>query len=201
MAPCISWKVNDMNIDGIEGERLGGHKVCPVEQAGGLDSPVRRLLQNPFKILSPYVREGMRVLDFGCGTGYFTLPMAQMVGATGKVVGADLQSGMLDRLAEKAQGPLRDRIVLHNCASSSAQLSEPFDFILACYVVHELPDVRAWFDDMRALLNPHGTLLLLEPPFHVSRREFNATLNAAQRAGFTCVARPKVFFAMSALLR
>lgn len=192
-----------MNMDGIKDDRLGRHKVCPVEQAGGLDSPVRRLLQNPVKITSPYVREGMRVLDFGCGTGYFTTAMAQLVGASGKVVAADLQAGMLEKLAQKVRGPLRERIALHACPSTSTGLdvSEPFDFILACYVVHELPDVPAWFAEMRKLLKPQGALLLLEPPFHVSRREFDATLDVARRAGLACAERPKVFFAMTALLR
>lgn len=40
-------------------------RVCPVEKAGGLDNSLRRVLQNPRKILKPYIRKGMTVLDLG----------------------------------------------------------------------------------------------------------------------------------------
>ena len=49
------------------------NRVCPVELAGSLDGRVRGWLQNPGKILAPYVREGMTVLDVGCGPGFFSI--------------------------------------------------------------------------------------------------------------------------------
>ena len=55
-------------------------RVCPVEKADRLDTRIRRWLQNPQKILKPYIKEGMTVLDFGCGPGFFSVDMAQMVG-------------------------------------------------------------------------------------------------------------------------
>ena len=39
------------------------HRVCPVALAGHLDSRFRRWVQNPYKILGPYLKEGMVVLD------------------------------------------------------------------------------------------------------------------------------------------
>ena len=60
--------------------------VCPVEKAGGFDSGIRKLLQRPKKILGNYAREGMTVLDLGCGPGFFSVEMAEMVGASGKVI-------------------------------------------------------------------------------------------------------------------
>ncbi|MCP4372916.1 MAG: SAM-dependent methyltransferase, partial [Deltaproteobacteria bacterium] len=56
------------------------NRICPVERAGSLDSRIRRWLQNPQKILKPYIKEGMTVLDVGCGPGFFSIDMAQMVG-------------------------------------------------------------------------------------------------------------------------
>ena len=44
--------------------------VCPVERAGGLDNRLRRWVHNPHKILGPYVKEGMTVMDVGCGPGH-----------------------------------------------------------------------------------------------------------------------------------
>ncbi len=90
------------------------HRVCPVERAGTLDSSVRRWLHNPEKILKPYIHEGMAVLDIGCGPGAFTIDIAQMVGKSGRVIAADLQEGMLQKLREKIQGTaLEERITLH----------------------------------------------------------------------------------------
>ena len=68
-------------------------RVCPVEIAGHLDNRIRRWVQNPQKILEPYVEEGMVVLDIGCGPGFFSIDMAKMVGRSGRVIAADLQEG------------------------------------------------------------------------------------------------------------
>ena len=43
------------------------HRVCPAEMAGMLDNVIRRWFQAPRKILSPYITQGMTVLDIGCG--------------------------------------------------------------------------------------------------------------------------------------
>ena len=79
--------------------------------------PVGRFGQNPVKILSPYVGSGMTVLDIGPGMGFFTLPMARLVGPAGKVVCADVQPKMLDALRRRAaEAGLADRIDARVCA-------------------------------------------------------------------------------------
>ena len=45
-------------------------RVCPMELSGGLDNSLRKLLQNPQKILKPYIREEMIVLRFGLRTRF-----------------------------------------------------------------------------------------------------------------------------------
>jgi ubiquinone/menaquinone biosynthesis C-methylase UbiE len=70
-------------------------------------------LQNPRKILGPYIKEGMTVLDVGCGPGFFSIELAQMVGKSGRVIASDLQEGMLRKLREKIQGTeFEERITL-----------------------------------------------------------------------------------------
>ncbi len=115
-------------------------RVCPVEQAGGLDNKLRKLLQNPQKILKPYVKNGMTVLDLGCGPGLFSLEIAKMISDLGKVIAADLQAGMLDIVKRKIEGTeLEQRIELHRCKENCIELKEKVDFVLAFYVVHEIP--------------------------------------------------------------
>lgn len=44
------------------------------------DNPLRRLVQNPYKILKPYIKPGWTILDVGPGMGYFTIPLATLAG-------------------------------------------------------------------------------------------------------------------------
>ena len=60
--------------------------TCPVELAGGLDNSIRKFLQNPHKILKPYIKDGMTILDVGCGPGYFSVEMAKLLNGSGKVM-------------------------------------------------------------------------------------------------------------------
>jgi ubiquinone/menaquinone biosynthesis C-methylase UbiE len=121
-------------------------RICPVERAGGLDNRLRRWLQNPQKILRPYIAEGMTVLDVGCGPGFFSIAMAQMVGKSGRVIASDLQEGMLQKVKAKINGTeLEERIVLHKCEENKIGLSESVDFVLLFYMVHEVPNKVVFF--------------------------------------------------------
>jgi len=59
-------------------------------------------MQNPEKVVAPYVREGMIVLEPGPGMGFFTLEIARLVGPSGRVVAVDIQPHMLSRLKRRA---------------------------------------------------------------------------------------------------
>lgn len=172
-----------------------------MELAGSLDNRMRRWVQNPQKILQPFIAPGMTVLDIGCGPGFFTLDMARMVGGSGRVIAVDLQEGMLHKLRAKIRGTeLEERIILHRCAESGIGVTEKVDFALCFYVAHELPDQRAFFAELLSILKPKGRALLVEPPFHVSKREFEETVRMAGEAGFRPAAGPKVFLSKTALL-
>ena len=77
------------------------HQICQVERAGALDNGLRRLVQNPRKILNPFIREGMTVLDIGCGPGFFSVEIAKMLNGKGKVIAADAQEGMLHSIEKE----------------------------------------------------------------------------------------------------
>jgi ubiquinone/menaquinone biosynthesis C-methylase UbiE len=177
-------------------------RVCPVERAGGLDTRIRRWLQNPHKILRPYIEEGMTVLDVGCGPGFFSIDMAQMVGESGRVIAADLQDGMLRKLRDKISGTeLEDRITLHKCAEDKMGVSEHVDFVLLFYMVHEVPNKEILFKEIRTILKPDGQVLIVEPPFHVSKSAFQKTVDTAKDVGFTDVEGPNVLFSKTVILK
>ena len=177
-------------------------RICPVESAGGLDNGIRRWLQNPQKILRPYITEGMTVLDVGCGPGFFSLDMAQMVGKSGRVIASDVQDGMLERVKEKIKGTgIEERIVLHKCGENKIGVSELVDFVLLFYMVHEVPNQEDLLSEIRTILKPNGQVLIVEPPFHVSTSAFEETLRKAGSAGFVIIERPKVLFSKAVILK
>jgi len=143
----------------------------------------------------------MTVLDVGCGPGFFSIAMAQKVGKTGRVIASDVQEGMLQKLRDKIQGTeLEARITVHRAKESKIGVTETVDFVLAFYVVHELSNHENFFAEIKSILRPDGRMLIVEPSFRVSRKDFAATIQQAQDAGFIVVKRPKVLLSMTALL-
>jgi ubiquinone/menaquinone biosynthesis C-methylase UbiE len=178
------------------------NRICPLERAGGLDNRIRRWVQNPQKILGAYIEEGMTVLDVGCGPGFFSIEMAKMVGESGRIIAADLQKGMLEKLRYKIKGTeLEERITLHKCQENKTGVLEDVDFVLLFYVVHELPNKEEFFNETVKILKPNGKVLIAEPPFRVSKTEFEETIRKAREAGLTEIERPKVLFSKAAILK
>jgi ubiquinone/menaquinone biosynthesis C-methylase UbiE len=179
------------------------NRVCPVELADSLDSKIRRWLQNPKKIIAPFVNEGMTALDIGCGPGFFSIEIAGLVGSKGKVIAVDLQEGMLQKVSDKIKGTeLETRIRLVKCENDNINVSENVDFILTFYMVHEVPDKLSFFKQLKHVLKEHGQYLLVEPKlFHVSRKEFALTIGLAEQCGFKIFPGPKLPFSWSAILK
>jgi len=145
----------------------------------------------------------MTVLDVGCGPGFFSIEMAKLVGERGKVISADLQEGMLQKLGNKIRGTvLEGRIKCVKCDQDKINVSDTVDFILAFYMVHEVPDKSAFFKQLKSVLSEQGQLLLVEPKrFHVSRKAFELTTKVAEQNGFRTYLGPRLRFSWSAVLK
>lgn len=178
--------------------------VCPIWVGHLLASPLRRLLQDPRKILTPHLREGVVALDVGCAMGFFSLPMAVLVGPSGRVVCTDLQEGMLEALERRARkAGVVERLEIRRCSPDTLDLggwAGRVDFALAFAVVHEVPDRARLFSEIHAALKSGGSLLLAEPRGHVQAPDFERTLAAAAAAGLTLVAAPEIRRSRTALL-
>jgi len=179
--------------------------LCPWWVGYLLASPLRKLFQDPRRILAPYVREGMTTVDFGCAMGFFSLPLARMVGRQGRVVCVDCQPFMLDRLMRRArrarlEGAIEARLAENGDFGLAADL-ERFDFALAIAVVHEVSDQTGLFRALHASLRPGAMLVVGEPTGHVTGDAFDAELRAAREAGLSLVDRPQFRRTHAALLQ
>jgi ubiquinone/menaquinone biosynthesis C-methylase UbiE len=130
----------------------------------------------------------MVVLEPGCGMGFFTLPLAQMVGLHGRVVAVEIQSKMLSVLRRRARkAGLSDRIELRETQPGRLgvdDLSGVVDFTAALHVAHEVPDQFGFFNEVWKALKSDGKLLVVEPKHHVSQDEFSETVILAEKSGF-----------------
>ena len=175
-----------------EGDNGTDHRVCPIGAARMFDNPLRLLIHRPGKMLRDYVKPGSKVLDFGCGLGFFSIAMAKMVGEDGLVIAADLQDVMLRGLMKRARrAGVADRIRPHLTAPDRIGLEDQVDFAIACWVIHETPDVDAAFRELATILKPGGRLFVLEPKSHASEEEFGKLLAAATAAGLSEITRPR----------
>ena len=181
---------------------MSSHHVCPWWHAYTFDNPLRRLFHNPATMLGDYVKPGMTVMDVGCGMGYFTIGMAKLVGEGGKVIAVDLQQKMLDIMIRRAaKKELERRIVPVRARPDSINYSDPVDFILAFWMVHETPDPEIFFKDAESVLKPSAKLFYVEPAFHVTGKQYRKFLATAEKSGLTVSRDLTVRFSRGALLQ
>lgn len=174
--------------------------VCPWWLSSSLTIGLRSRVQNPAALLSPYVTPGDTVADIGCGPGFFTLALAELVGAEGRVIAVDIQRPMLDRMMKRAAAAGFDgRIVPQLAGEKSLGVTGGVDFALAFWMAHEVPDKGAFFAQIAAMLKPGARFLLVEPKFHVTASKYEKTVVAAVDAGLTLADEPYIWFSRAAL--
>lgn len=105
------------------------------------------------------IEPGMTVVDVGCGTGAFLPFLVEAVGPTGRVIGADISSGMLRKARARVarQGWANVTLMEIDARSSSKELAEKIGKIdrVVCFlslsVIDTWSDVlRLWFDALSA---------------------------------------------------
>lgn len=181
------------------------HMVCPWWLGYFLASPIRKLRQHPERILNSYIKPGLTALDIGSGMGYFTIPMADMVGETGKVIAVDLQPKMIGSLIRRAQkAGIANRIETRICPNDSLcidDLSGRIDFALTFAVLHEFPSIPQALAQVAKTLKPGGILFIAEPAGHVDKAAFEKTVAAAIACGLELVESPQIWKSHTAVMR
>ncbi len=182
---------------------LGRQKhVCPNWLCFSLDNFIRKKLHDPTKILTQHIKKDYFVLDVGSGPGYFSIPIAKMVGENGKLIAIDIQKGMLQQLEKKAyQNEVADRVVCQLITNEDFKVNVPIDFVIAFWMIHEVPDKQIFMRSIYNAMKTGTTFLIAEPYLHVTGEMFDKSVAIAESIGFKIIDKPKIFFSRTVLLR
>jgi ubiquinone/menaquinone biosynthesis C-methylase UbiE len=126
--------------------------------------------KNPSKVLFELgIKAWNSVLDFGCGSGTYTIPAAKLVGNEGKIYAFDINRTTLDRMEGKAKREGLTNIVRVD-ASGGENL--PFedgsmDVVLLIDVLKDIDDRKRLFHEVHRILKPNGIVTVY--PMHLSR--------------------------------
>lgn len=152
-------------------EELGNSKLLNLffKPAGILmGSGLRKWLMNPVRTLEiADVQSSQKVLEVGCGTGFFTIPAAKMVGDQGALIAMDASSGFLEVVAEKvATANLNNVTIVQKDALNTGLAPESMDKVLLLGVVpFPLLPLDKLLPEMNRVLRTGGTMAVwLFPP-------------------------------------
>ena len=145
-------------------EKLGNSRIINIVSKIPImawDSRLRRWLFNPNKTLQgANLRAGQTVLEVGCGSGFFTIPAAQMIGESGRLIAMDPVSSFVDAVKEKSQtAGLKNVEVVRRDALNSGLEAASVDVVLLFGVVPfpTLP-LGKLLPEMHKILKTNGTL-------------------------------------------
>jgi SAM-dependent methyltransferase len=109
------------------------------------------------------IEAGMRVLDVGSGVGDVALLAAELVGATGEVIGTDRVSTPLRVAAERARAQSLNNVRFREGDPCEMSFDGRFDAVVGRYVLMYQPDPVAMVRKLVARLRPGGVVVFHEP--------------------------------------
>lgn len=170
--------------------RLATHqkpRPMPHQFANLLDSRLRMSYRDPAQLLGEFgLTTGMTVLDLGCGSGTFTLPMAHLVGESGQVHAVDIQPAFVEKTHHRAAATgFGDRTKFHSCAASNLPLADDsLDMVFMIATLAEIPDKASALAEVRRVLKPQGRLAVSEELPDPAYAPVSLTSQWLEEAGF-----------------
>jgi ubiquinone/menaquinone biosynthesis C-methylase UbiE len=126
-----------------------------------MESPLRRRFFDPVRTLNGAgIRSGQKVLEVGCGTGFFTIPAAKLLGEEGRVYAIDPHPLAIKQVARKIQDAGLINVSLIKADATEAGLANgSIDLVLLFGVIPSptLPLDRL-LPEMHRLLRPGGAI-------------------------------------------
>ena len=145
-------------------EDLGNSKILNLlfKPAGMLmGSRARRWLMNPVKTLQGAdIQPGQTVLEVGCGTGFFTIPAAELIGDQGCLVAMDALSDYTKRVSKKVQaaGLVNVRVVKRDALDTGLDAASIDKVLLFGVIPFPSLPLNQLLPEMHRILKTKGTL-------------------------------------------
>lgn len=109
------------------------------------------------------IRPGERIADLGSGSGYFTFRLAKAVGSMGKVYAVDIDKGLNEYVASRAQQEGHSNIEVILAKPADPLLPESgVDIIFTTNTYHHLENRPAYFANVRRYLRPNGRIVIID---------------------------------------
>ena len=106
------------------------------------------------------LKQGMSVLDLGCGTGWATLEIASRLAGTGNVVGLDLSEGMIEQARSKLPRFRYDNVQFVLQSASSLNYAGRFDCVISTNAYHHFADKVGVFEKVWKSLRAGGSFAI-----------------------------------------
>jgi len=128
-----------------------------------MDDGERRKIMDPDVILPMIgLKSGMTFVDVGCGSGFFAIPAARIVGEEGTVHGIDIDGRALEFLRWKASNAGLKVITLQGEAESTLVCRGCADIVFFGICLHDFEDPREVLKNARRMLRPGGAVVDLD---------------------------------------
>lgn len=109
------------------------------------------------------IQPGTTVADIGAGEGYYTIRLAERVGAKGRVLAQDINRGALDRLGERVNRERLDNVAIKEGAPDDPRLPEnSFDRVFMVHMYHEVGEPYAFLWRLRPALAKGGQVIVVD---------------------------------------
>lgn len=123
------------------------------------------------------IRPGMTVADIGAGEGYYTVRLAERVGADGRVLAQDISREALERLGRRVERERLENISIKLGETADPQLpADSFDRIFMVHMYHEVTEPYAFLWRMWPALNAGGQIIVVESDSQVGQHGLPHTL-------------------------
>jgi len=109
------------------------------------------------------IRNGMTVADIGAGEGYYTIRLAERVGAKGRVLAQDIDPDALRRLGGRVEEERLDNVSIKLGAADDPRLPESsFDRVFLVHMYHEVSEPYAFLWRLRPALRQGGQVIVVD---------------------------------------